>query len=134
MPDIPNTEYITVKKDGIFIGGQPAVYYRGQKVHSQSVTTAYFLYVQEKFPIIEEFHILSSKTDGKMYDMNETPSQQDGKFTWCRIKFTNGKTGYWVPNLIWNNAVETYCYCVADISADAEFRKKLFLPQVEHKR
>ena len=134
MSNIPNTEYITIKKDGVFVGGQPATYYRGKKVHSQSLTTSYFLYIQEKFPIIEEFHVLSSKTDVKLYNINEQPSQQDGKYTWCRVKFTDGKTGNWIPNLIWNNAVETYCYCVADISANAEFRKKLFLKPNENQR
>ena len=134
MQDIPNTEYITIKKEGVFVGGQPAIYYRGKKMHSQSLTQTYFLYLQEKFPVIEECHVLSSKTEAKLYNTNEQPSQQDGKYTWCRVKFTNGKLGYWVPNLTWNNAVETYCYCVADIGWDAEFTKKLFLPKNEKER
>ena len=134
MQDIPNTEYITVKKDGVFVGGQPAIQYRGKKMYSQSLTVTYFLYIQEKFPIIDEFHVLSSETEGKPYDINENPSQQDGKYIWCRIKFNNGSLGYWVRNPMWNNAVETYCYCVADIGWDAEFTNKLFLTKNAHKR
>lgn len=34
MSNIPNTEYITINKDGIFVGGKPAVYYRGEKLYS----------------------------------------------------------------------------------------------------
>ena len=80
MQDIPNTEYITIKKEGVFVGGQPAIYYRGKKMHSQSLTQTYFLYLQEKFPVIEECHVLSSKTEAKLYNTNEQPSQQDGKY------------------------------------------------------
>jgi len=134
MSEIPNTEYITIKKEGVFVGGQVAIYYRGKKLHSQSLTQTYFLYIQEKFPTIEEIHVLSSETDGKLYDINTKPTRQNGKYTWCRIKFTNGKLGHWVPNLMWNNAIETYCYCVADIDWDAEFTKKVFLTQNEHQR
>ena len=64
MSDIPNTEYLTINQKGIFIGGQPAVYYRGEKLHSQSLIKTYFDYIQEKFPIIQEIHVLSSETSG----------------------------------------------------------------------
>ena len=32
MATIPNTEYVTVSKEGIFVGGKPAIYYCGQKI------------------------------------------------------------------------------------------------------
>ena len=32
MTDIPNTEYITIKSDGIFVGGKRATHYRGVEI------------------------------------------------------------------------------------------------------
>ena len=57
MSDIPNTEYLTINQKGIFIGGQPAVYYCGEKLHSQSLIKTYFDYIQEKFSIIQDIKL-----------------------------------------------------------------------------
>jgi len=122
MTDIPNTEYITVNKDGIFVGGKPAVYYRGEKLYSQSVVTSYFLYVQEKYPTIREIHVLSSITGGKKYDVNENPSSKHGCFLWCRIKYSDGNVGCWVLDDKWENSINAYGYCVPSISCDAKLR------------
>ena len=135
MSDIPNTEYLTINQKGIFIGGQPAVYYCGEKLHSQSLIKTYFDYIQEKFPTIQEIHVLSSETAGARYDINAQPSQHHGNYAWCRIKFNNGMLSkYWVLDDKYNSVPQSYGYCVVGISYDINFRTKLFLMQNEHRR
>ncbi len=134
MPDIPNTEYLTINQKGVFIGGQPAVYYCGEKLHSQSLIKTYFDYIQEKFPIIQEFHILSSETIGNQYDIIEQPSQRHGSYAWCRIKSNNGELGRWVLDNKYKSVPQSYGYCVIGFSMDIQFRKNLLLIQNEHQR
>lgn len=88
---------------------------------------SYFLYVQEKYPIIQELHILSSTTGGEKYDVNENPSSKHGCFLWCRIKFNDDNVGCWVLDDKWKNSIHAYGYCVPDVSCDTKFREKLLL-------
>ena len=39
MTDISNTEYITINKDGIFVGGKPATTYRGKHIYCLNYNT-----------------------------------------------------------------------------------------------
>ena len=93
MTDIPNTEYITINKDGIFVGGKPATTYRGETIHYSNVRESFADIQLNKN--VAELHVLSSETHGKCAEPGN-PSGKHGPNTWCRVKFENGNLGAWV--------------------------------------
>lgn len=107
MTDIPNTEYITINKDGIFVGGKPATRYCGQQIvwddDDRDAQTYFFAYVQGQNKNVAELHVLSSETYGK-YAKPGNPSQKPGRNAWCRVKFNDGRVGSWVFNFCYESA------------------------------
>ena len=100
MVDIPNTEYITVKRDengavDVFVGGKPATHYRGAEISDINYVKNTFVWMQEQNPNITELHVLSSKTSGG-YAKVGNPSSTHGRYAWCRVKNNDGKLGGWV--------------------------------------
>ena len=100
MSDIPNTEYITVKRDkkgqvGIFVGGKPATKYRGEDIYDIEYVKNIFKWMQGQNSEIAEFHIMSSETRGK-HAVAGNPSEKHGPNAWCRAKFNNGRVSPWV--------------------------------------
>jgi len=94
--DIPNTEYITVNKDGIFVGGEPATHYLGQEIKNPEYVKIVFSCILEKLnPNVAEIHILSSTTKGKIHQPGN-PSPEHGIYEWCRVKFNDGMVTDWV--------------------------------------
>ena len=92
MANIPNTEYITINKDGVFVGEKPATKYRGEDI-------CWLLGLQKKFADIQrlnknvaELHVLSSETCGESAKPGN-PSGKHGLNAWCRVKFENGCVG-----------------------------------------
>ncbi|MBR6838061.1 MAG: hypothetical protein IKM94_00635, partial [Alphaproteobacteria bacterium] len=70
MTNIPDTEYITVKRDkdgqvGVFVGGKTATTYRGEEIYQADYVKNMFAWMQERNPEIEEFHIGAFKTRGE---------------------------------------------------------------------
>ena len=57
MTDIPNTNYFTVNKDGIFVGGKPAMTYHGERIYALDDIRADFAEIQRQNIKIEEFHV-----------------------------------------------------------------------------
>lgn len=95
MTDIPNTQYITINKDGIFVGGKPAVYYRMRKILYNTIYTRLtFDLIQKQHPEIIEIDVMSSKTYGEDTEILN-PSEKHGPNAWCRIKFNDGHVGSW---------------------------------------
>ncbi len=95
MANIPNTEYITVNADGIFVGGKPATKYHDQEICNIDYVKEVFAWMQKQNPEIEEFHIGAFETHGE----HAKPGNPNGVFgpnAWCRVKFKNGKLGAWV--------------------------------------
>ena len=131
MADIPNTEYITVKRDengavDVFVGGKPATDYRGVKIYEINYVKNTFAEIQELNPNITELHVLSSKTSGG-YAMVGNPSPEHGRYTWCRVKNNDGKLGGWVFALArtsaWDCAYRCADRCAYYVRADAAFRR-----------
>ncbi len=113
MANIPNTEYITVNKDGIFVGGKPATTYRGEKIWNIDFVKRVFAWMQELNPEIEEFHIGAFATRGE----HAKPGNPDGLFgpnAWCRVKFKNGNLGAWVFHYTFGSAA----YCARNCAND----------------
>jgi len=89
------TEYITLNKDGCFIGGRPADRYRSELILTKKD------YVVSAFtgPLhklgVQEIHALTSKTRGTDLKPGK-PSGKHGKNIWCRITMIDGTTGKWI--------------------------------------
>jgi len=95
MTDIPNTEYITIDKDSIFVGGVHATHYRGAKIAHIDKLKEFFNNMHQSYPAIRELHVGSFDTRGK-YPEYGNPSGKPGLKTWARVMFSNGKVGKWV--------------------------------------
>ena len=94
MTDIPNTEYITINKDDVFVGGKPAIKYRGVEIAWIEDLWEHFEAIQKMHPNIMEMHALSSETRGE-YGVVGNPSAKHGYNAWCRVKFNNGRVSPW---------------------------------------
>ena len=129
MADIPNTEYITINKDGVFVGGKPATHYRGVKIYGINYVKNAFAGIQEQNPNIIELHVLSSKTSGEFATV-DNPSSKHGSNAWCRVKNNGGKLGNWVFGYAYTSAAYCAFNCANDcaydvLRADAAFRRAL---------
>lgn len=125
MTDIPNTEYITINKDGVFVGGKPATTYRGERIYNADKVKKYFAWMQEQNPNITEIHIGAFVTPGEY----AKPGNLDGIFGpngWCRVKYKNGNLGAWV--FYGTSCSAAYCaaycayYCAYRVRYYASFR------------
>ena len=54
MSDIPNTRYITINKNGIFVGGKPATTYRGVEIKFIDDIKESFANTQSRNPKVQE--------------------------------------------------------------------------------
>jgi len=94
MKDIPNTKYITITADGIFVGGKPAIYYRGIKICDREGVKASFQTIQKKYPNIQEMHFLTSETPSE-YLAQGNPVAKNGSNAWARVIFNDGYVAPW---------------------------------------
>lgn len=136
MENIPNTEYITVNANGIFVGGKRVIAYRGESIH-------WLLGVQEEFAGIQrlnknvaELHVLSSETCGESAKPGN-PSGKHGPNAWCRVKFENGNLGAWVF-LRTYDSVAGCAYgcayaCAHNVRNNASFRSAVFGATIDEK-
>lgn len=134
MANIPNTEYITVKRDengqvGIFVGGKPATHYRGETIRYSNAVRESFADIQRLNKNVAELHVLSSETRGEYVEPGN-PSGKHGPNTWCRVKFENGNLGAWVfSGTIGSTAGYAYGCAYAGayfVRAHASFRSAVF--------
>ena len=122
MADIPNTKYITVKRNkngavGVFVGGKPATHYRGQEIYDINYVKDTFAGIQEQNPNITELHVLSSNTSGE-FAMVGNPSSTPGRYAWCRVKNNDGKLGGWVFDYAYASATNCANYCALGCASD----------------
>ena len=126
MADIPNTEYITVNANGIFVGGKPATHYRGVSIYDTTYVKDVFAWIQKQNPNITELHVLSSETSGYFATVGN-PSSTHGRYVWCRVKNNDGKLGGWVFYYAYRFA--PYCAhkcarnCAGAFHGDPAFRR-----------
>ncbi len=129
MANIPNTEYITVNANGIFVGGKPATTYRGEKICNIDYVKRVFAWMQEQNPNIAEFHIGAFESLGGC----AKPGNPDGAFgpnAWYRVKYKNGNLGAWVFDLTYSSAADCAYYCASNcaygVRPYASFRSAVF--------
>ena len=94
--DIPNTEYITINANGIFVVGKPSTHYRGENIKSSDLAISIFGSIQREInPNVQELHVLSSETRGHRAQTGK-PSAKAGENAWYRVKFNDGTISDWV--------------------------------------
>ncbi len=134
MANIPNTEYITVNANGIFVGGKPATTYRGEDICGMQDVKNIFAWMQEQNPEIEEFHIGAFETRGE-YAKLGNPSGKHGPNAWCQVKFKNGKLGAWVFDDTFGSAADCAGNCALDcahyVQNYASFRSAVLFDLVD---
>lgn len=133
--DIPNTEYITITRDGVFIGDQPATQYLGQDIYNLDKLP--MLLAQGSVVMefehnigIKELHVLASETKGEYAEVG-TPSAMHGGSAWCRMVFNDGRASAWVccyANSASNCAQFCAHYCAYDVQryGSTAFRASVF--------
>ncbi|MBQ2005827.1 MAG: hypothetical protein II219_03400 [Alphaproteobacteria bacterium] len=95
MPNIPNTEYITVNTNGVFVGGKPATVYRGVNIGSLESVKQHFKNIQKQYPNIREIRFLTSKTSGEYYKTGN-PVADKGDNLWACVAFNDGYVAPWI--------------------------------------
>ena len=95
MSDIPNTEYIIVNENGIFVGGKPAIHYCGQKILYPESIKNKFEKIQQQYPNIKELRFLASETGGNYYESG-SPVAKHGPNGWACFEFIDGFVSPWV--------------------------------------
>jgi len=129
MTDIPNTEYITINKDGVFIGGKRTTKYRGENIACMNVIQEFFTEIQRLNKNVAELHVLSSATKGE-YAVTGNPSCKNGPNVWCRVLLSDGRLGAWVFRHTHDSAA--FCahlcvlHCAVPIRDSAVFRSAVF--------
>jgi len=121
MSNIPNTEYITVKRDekgrvGVFVGGKRATKYRNEDIYDVEYVKSVFKWMQQQHSNIAEFQIMSSITEGE-YAVAGNPSAEHGPNAWCRIVLKDGTKAAWVFNGSSSSAAD----CASDCAANCAF-------------
>lgn len=149
MAYIPNTEYITINKNGFFIGDKEVVgIYEGTEEKKETLFHGHTIYatksfaagftrfdnwfesIQRHIPNIEEIHVGAFDTKATKYEQG-FPSGKFGKNTWCRIKLKDKDATYspWVfyyeHCADWASVSHGGLYCVKELANGPEFRSAL---------
>ena len=75
---------MTINNKGIFIGGEPATHYLGEKILYPKDVQKNFNDIQEQSPFISDMHVFLSKTPGKENEVGQ-PVAEPGAYTWSRL-------------------------------------------------
>ena len=124
MSDISNSEYITINKYGIFVGGKPATIYREKKIGTPNLIKEFFDGIQLSNPEIEELHVGAFKTSGR-YAKLGNPDGKFGPNAWCRVKLIDGRLGPWV--FAYMNSSDSNCAerCAFNCSSSVHYNSDL---------
>jgi len=91
--------FLTINKDGVFLGKSPATKYRGEeldKYHVQDVRK-WFAIDNDCLvpnPKFAELYVMSSETAG-LFSIVGKPSVKHGKHVWVRVKTLGGAVSDW---------------------------------------
>ncbi len=92
---ISNQDYITVNKEGTFVGGKPTTKYLGEQIGRIDYVREYFVNIQQLHPDVAALHVLSSETYGEDLRKGDPSPKKHGRSAWCRTEFNDGKTTSW---------------------------------------
>ena len=146
MEYIPDTEYVTINKNGFFIGGKKVIGMNNTKeseptkFHRCGISAMdafgegfclWFECAKSQIPMLEEIHVGAFDTEGELYQIGY-PSGKLGKNVWCRIKLSceeDVTTNPWVLHhdsfALWHAISHIGDYALKDITNRPEFRSAL---------
>ena len=120
--------HITIKSDGVFIGGKLTSQYLGNEIRFLPDVVSGFANIQKASPNISEIHVMSSITERGDY-VYGNPSNQHGEHSWCRLVFNNGRVSSWFYVSMYCSkeicAAECVSDCVNRIRYNTGFRAKM---------
>ena len=95
MSNVQDTEYITIKSDGIFVGREQTRRYHGGYI--RAVTRSFYAVLaglKQQHPNVVEIQCIASNTQG---DLNKfgNPSPEFGPNAWFRVKMCDGTVLPW---------------------------------------
>lgn len=96
MYKISDQDYITVNKEGTFVGGKPATEYLGEQIGWIDYVREHFVDIQQLNPNVAALHVLSSETYGENLKKGDPSPKKHGPNAWCRVEFNDGKTTSWL--------------------------------------
>ena len=120
MSEIPNTKYITINKDGVFVVDKPATCYRGKQIIAMDDIKENFVAIQKQNPNVQELHVGAFETEGK-YSKPSTPSGKFGRNAWCRVKLFDGRLGPWVFHYTYSSASGCARFCAYNCGHDVRY-------------
>ena len=112
MTDISNTEYITINKDGVFVGGKPATTFHGKGIYFLDKIKANFAALRNENPEVQELHVGAFETKG-IFAKKGNPVGVFGKNAWTCAKMSDGRLGPWVFSSKFRSASGCACYCAS---------------------
>ncbi len=124
MTDIPNTRYITMNKDGVFVGGEPATTYNGEKIGFFKSLKSDFAKIQRQVPEVQEFHAGSFEAMG-IYAETGSPYGNFGKYAWARVKLSDGRLGPWVFCDTYRSDVGCMIWCISECCNSFQYDNEL---------
>lgn len=118
--EIPNTEYITITADDVYVGSEPTTQYNGEDIYRPYMCGAYFKEVRdiirEEYGYeLLELQCLQSSTEGEWAKSGTPVPDKKGMNVWVRAVY-KGKEGkkaasLWVFSDTFSSASECAGYC-----------------------
>lgn len=137
--DIPNTEYVTITNDDVFVGGNPTRRYHGQDLYNYYHLTAYFKeardIIRDEYGYeLQEIHCLQSSTNGEYAKTGNPVADKDGENAWIRVVYLDKNkqkaVSLWAFDSAYgsDSGCASYCanYCGGIVRYDASLRAGLF--------
>jgi len=118
MIDVPNTQYITINKNGIFVGGKAAKYYRGKDIENIDAVKVFFAKIQRENPEIKEMHVGAFALKKIEVKYGVVSSGAVGPNVWGRVKLSDGRLGPWVFGYTYESASVCVGCCAIDFVED----------------
>ena len=113
MTYVPNTQYITINRRGLFVGGEDTKYYRGKDIENIDAVKVFFAEIQRNKPEIKEMHVGAFALD-KMSARYGMTSGAVGPNVWGRVKLSDGRLGPWVFGYTYSSASVCVRRCAVD--------------------
>lgn len=118
--EIPNTEYVSITEDDVFVGGKPATHYNGQEIYNRYHCPAYFKEVRDIIRKeygyeLEEIHCLQSSTGGEYAKSGNPIPDKNGTNSWIRVIYKDKEgmsaASLWVFNRTYSSGTVCASTC-----------------------
>lgn len=127
LAEIPNTEYVTITADDVYVGGEPAIKYHDENIYRPYLCVAFFKeardIIREEYGYeLLEIHALQSSTEGEWTKTGNPIPDKNGTCAWIRVKYKNKEnivvSSLWAFNYDYGNASN----CASDCTDYCGFR------------